>query len=154
MLHAPLYNLHHRRGDQSRLCDQSFAVSHVRDGSRHLINEKGVSAEVKTFAGDMMKDHHKSTEGLRGAAATDRVTLPTDMGDELRKKLESLKPLSGPTLDAAYVSTQVSAHTDAVELFEKFSNDGEGGALKSFAQETYPTIRMHLIRARNFNVEQ
>jgi len=120
----------------------------------HLVAEKGVSAEVKTFAGDMMKDHHKSTEGLKDAAAKDKVTLPVDMGDGLRKKLEALKPLSGPTLDAAYVATQVSVHTDAVALFDKFSKDGEGGALKSFAQKTYPTIRMHLVRIRNFNVEQ
>lgn len=122
--------------------------------SAHLVAEKGVSAEVKAFADDMMKDHHNSTEGLKEAAAKDNVALPADMGDELRQKLESLNPLSGPALDAAYVSTQVSVHTDAVELFDKFSKDGEGGALKSFAQKTYPTIRMHLIRVRNFNVEQ
>jgi putative membrane protein len=120
----------------------------------HLVAEKGVSDEVKAFAGGMIKDHHKSTEGLKEAAAKDKVALPADMGGELRKKLEALKSLSGPAFDAAYVSTQVSVHTDAVELFDKFSKDGEGGALKSFAQKIYPTIRMHLVRVRNFNVEQ
>ena len=118
-----------------------------------LVLDKGVGDEVKTFAGDMIKDHHRSMSGLKEAAAKDGVELPTDMSDDLRKKLEVLKPLAGPALDAAYVSAQVSAHSDAVELFEKFSKDGEGGALKSFAMATYPTIRMHLIRIRNFNVD-
>ena len=45
-------------------------------------------------------------------------------------------------------------HTEAVELFDKFAKDGQGGALKSFATAYYPTIRMHLVRVRNFNVEQ
>jgi putative membrane protein len=120
----------------------------------HLVVDKGTSAEVKTFAGDMLKDHHKSTEGLKEAAAKDGVQLPADMGDELRKKMEALKPLTGATLDAAYVSTQVSVHAQAVALFDQFSKDGQGGALKSFAMATYPTIRMHLVRVRNFNVEQ
>lgn len=118
-----------------------------------VVLEKGQSDEVKKFAGDMVKDHSRSSHGLHEAAAKQGVELPSDMGPELSKKLESLKPLSGPTLDAAYVSTQVSVHTEAVELFDKFSKDGEGGALKGFAERTYPAIRMHLIRVRNLNVE-
>lgn len=119
-----------------------------------IVVEKGVSDEVKAFAGDMIKDHHKSSDALKDAASKDGVQLPTDMGEELRKKLEALKPLSGPALDAAYVSTQVSVHTDAVALFDSYTKDGDGKALKSFAMKTYPTIRMHLVRVRNFNVEQ
>lgn len=119
-----------------------------------LVLDKGESDEVKTFAGDMVKDHGKSTHGLHEAAKKDGATLPADMGPELTKKFESLKPLTGPALDAAYVSTQVSVHTDAVALFDRYSKDGQAGALKTFAQQTYPTIRMHLVRVRNFNVEQ
>lgn len=119
-----------------------------------LVAEKGHSDEVKKFAGDMLKDHGRSSHGLHEAAAKDGVTLPSDMGPEFAKKIEALEPLSGPTLDAAYVSTQVSAHTDAVELFESYSKEGEAGALKSFATAIHPTLRMHLIRVRNFNVEQ
>ena len=119
-----------------------------------LVLEKGKSDEVKKFAGDMVKDHGKSTHGLQDAAAKGGVKLPGSMGPELAKKLDSLEPLTGPALDAAYVSTQVSVHTEAVELFDKYSKDGQAGALKSFAQQTYPTIRMHLVRVRNFNVGQ
>jgi putative membrane protein len=123
-------------------------------GAAKLVLAKGKSDEVKTFAGAMVKDHGKSTQGLRDAAAKDGVKLPADMGPDLSKKLAALKPLKGPALDAAYVSTQVSVHTAAVELFDKYSKDGQGGALKSFAEKTYPVIRMHLIRVRNFNVEE
>lgn len=118
-----------------------------------VVLAEGASEEVRIFAGDMVKDHHRSTDALKEAAAKDGVKLPADMGDDLRKKLESLKPLRGPALDAAYVSTQVSVHTEAVALFDAYSEDGDSKALKSFAQMTYPTIRMHLIRVRNFNVE-
>jgi putative membrane protein len=119
-----------------------------------LVVEKGKSEKVNAFASDMLADYGESTKHLKEAAAKDGVSLPAAMGPELQKKLEALKPLTGVQLDAAYVSTQVSVHTDAVALFENYSKDGEGGALKSFAEATYPTIRMHLIRIQGFNTEQ
>lgn len=119
-----------------------------------LLLDKGKGGEVKAFASEMVKDHGNSTAALQEAAIKDKVKIPTDMGPELTKKLEALKPLTATALDAAYVSTQVSVHTDAVDLFEKYGKDGQSGALKNFAQQTYPTIRMHLVRVRSFNVEQ
>jgi putative membrane protein len=138
---------------------QSFAEKAAQSDifemeAARLVLEKGASDAVKTFAGDMVKDHGKSTHGLHEAATKDGVKLPADMGSELMKKLEALKPLAGPALDAAYISTQVSVHTNAVELFDRYSKDGQAGALKAFAQQTHPTIRMHLVRVRNFNVEK
>ena len=118
-----------------------------------LVIEKGKSAEVKAFAHDMIADHGDTAGNLKEAASEDGVKLPGDMGPELQKKLDSLKPLSGPQLDAAYVSTQVSVHTEAVELFETYSKDGTAPALKGFALRNHPTVRMHLVRARSFNVE-
>jgi putative membrane protein len=146
-------------GPAAEMAPQAFAEKTAQTDmfemeAAKLVLEKGKSDEVKAFAGDMVKDHGHSAHNLREAAAKDGVTLPPDLSPEMREKLESLKPLSGPQLDAAYVSTQVSVHTEAVELFDKYSKDGEGGALKSFAMATYPTIRMHLIRVRSFNVEQ
>lgn len=107
-----------------------------------LVLAKGVSDEVKKFAGDMVKDHHRTTVDLKDAASKDGVQVPADISDDLRIKLDSLKPLNGPALDAADVSTQVSVYTEAVELFDKFAKDGQGGALKSFATAYYPTIRI------------
>jgi putative membrane protein len=146
-------------GTAAEMAPQGFAEKAAQSDkfemeAAKLVLEKGKSDEIKAFANDMVKDHGHSTHNLKEAAAKDGVTLPPDLSPELREKLESLKPLSGPQLDAAYVSTQVSVHTEAVELFDKYSKDGEGGALKSFAMATYPTIRMHLIRVRSFNFEQ
>jgi putative membrane protein len=146
-------------GTAAEMARQGFADNAAQSDmfemeAAKLVLEKGKSNEVKAFAKDMVKDHGHNTHNLKDAAAKDGVTLPPDLSPELREKLESLTPLSGPQLDAAYVSTQVSVHTEAVEVFDKYSKDGEGGALKSFAVATYPTIRMHLIKVRSFTVEQ
>ena len=38
---------------------------------------------------------------------------------------------------------QRDAHSDAVALFESYAKEGDNAALKTFAQETVPTLKMH-----------
>ena len=38
---------------------------------------------------------------------------------------------------------QRNAHADAVALFESYAKDGDNAELKTFAQETVPTLKMH-----------
>jgi putative membrane protein len=137
---------------------QAFAENVARSdmfemASARLVLEKGQADHVKQFARDMVRDHGKSTGALREAAGADGVALPEDMGPKLAEKFEALEPLTGPALDAAYISTQVSVHTEAVALFKEFAEDGDDGALKNYARKMEPTIRMHLVRAKGFNTE-
>jgi putative membrane protein len=39
---------------------------------------------------------------------------------------------------------QVSAHKDAVSLFERYSNGGDNAELKAWAGKTLPALRHHL----------
>lgn len=116
--------------------------------------QNGESAKIKAFAKEMVKDHGASTAKLKAASAKDGVNLPDALDAEHQKKLDALKPLKGVELDAAYASTQISVHTAAVALFDAYSKDGKGGALKALAQQTYPVIRQHLIRIQGLTSGQ
>ena len=56
--------------------------------------------------------------------------------------MDKLQQAEAP-LDQPYVELQRTAHTDAVSLFEAYAKDGDNATLKSFAQETLPTLKMH-----------
>jgi putative membrane protein len=43
---------------------------------------------------------------------------------------------------------QVSAHKDAVSLFERYSKSGDNPKLKDWAGKTLPTLRHHLEMAQ------
>lgn len=113
--------------------------------------QNGKSDKIKAFAEEMVKDHGGSTHNLMGAAAKEGIDLPKALDSKHQEKLDALKPLSGVQLDAAYASTQISVHTEAVALFDAYSKDGKGGPLKAFAQQTYPIIRTHLVRIKGLN---
>lgn len=116
-----------------------------------LALKKASADKVKAFAKDMVEQHRQSTANLMSAAKQAGIAVDAKLPPELQTKLEALKATSGPTFDAAYISTQVSTHTAAVELFGNFAKHGEGGPLKAFAVQTFPTIRAHLIRIRGMN---
>ena len=44
---------------------------------------------------------------------------------------------------------QVSAHKDAVSLFERYGKDGDNPDLKSFAGKTLPKLQEHLKMAQD-----
>jgi putative membrane protein len=46
---------------------------------------------------------------------------------------------------------QVSAHKDAVSLFERYAKGGENADLKAFAAKTLPHLREHLKMAQDLN---
>ncbi|WP_438753700.1 DUF4142 domain-containing protein [Pararhizobium sp. O133] len=56
--------------------------------------------------------------------------------------------------DQAYLSTQITAHEDAVALFDAFAKSGNAGALKTFAQRTLGTLRMHNVRVHDMTDEK
>lgn len=122
--------------------------------SSKLVLDKGSSERVREYAKMMIEHHTANSQNLRDAASKEGIDLPAALDAELQEKLDALKPLADVALDAAYVSAQVSVHTQAVDVFGQYASSGPGGALKSFAQAAFPTIRMHLVRVRAFNIEE
>ncbi|ARO33593.1 hypothetical protein NXC14_PC00052 (plasmid) [Rhizobium sp. NXC14] len=107
---------------------------------------KGSAEDAKQFANDMLKDHGRAGPALTQAAKEDGVELPSALDEEHQKKLEALGQSPESDLDQAYLSTQVSAHQQAVSLFLDYSQNGPDGALKRAAQKILPDLRMHLTR--------
>lgn len=111
-----------------------------------LVLDRGRDPAAKTFAADMISDHERAGVALANAAGEEHVQLAAGLDDEHFQKLEALKSSSDKDFDQAYLSTQVSAHEDAVRLFENYAKNSPGGPLKSFAEKTLGTLRTHNVR--------
>ncbi|MBB3595937.1 putative membrane protein [Rhizobium sp. BK529] len=109
---------------------------------------KGKASDAKQFAQDMLTDHGKAGPLLAEAAKKDGIALPTELDSEYRLKVEALQNADAANLDQAYLSTQVTAHQQAVELFDQFSKQGPDGELKKTAMKILPDLHMHLTRVQ------
>lgn len=117
--------------------------------SNKLAEQKG-NAQEKSFAQQMVTDHTKTTNGLKSMISSGKVkaTLPTEMDSSHQSKLEKLNKASGKDFSSDFDSYQVSAHKDAVSLFERYAKGGDNAELKDWAGKTLPTLRHHLEMAQ------
>jgi putative membrane protein len=104
---------------------------------------KATSDRLKNFADMMVNDHTAAGDKLKQLAASKNITLPASLDGDSQKMLDDLNKKSGKDFDKAYTKDMVDGHKDAVDAFQKGSNDLQDADLKNFATQTLPTIQMH-----------
>ena len=90
-----------------------------------IAQQKGNSTE-KTFAGQMITDHTKTSTELKGMVSGElTAAIPTALDDASQKKLDKLKDAKPEDFAGEYDPMQVSAHKDAVSLFDRYAKGGD-----------------------------
>ena len=117
-----------------------------------LAQQKGNAAE-KTFASQMVTDHTKTSTELKGLVSGGKVKaeLPTALDSSHQSKLDKLKAASGEEFSSDFNSMQVSAHKDAVSLFERYAKGGDNADLKDWAGKALPVLKHHLEMAQDLD---
>jgi len=110
--------------------------------SSKIAQDKVSDQSVKDFAQKMIVDHGAANAKLETIAGEQKLKVPGELDAQHKAELDKLQQAEAP-LDQPYVEAQRTAHADAVNLFEAYAKDGDNATLKSFAQETLPTLKMH-----------
>ncbi|MDI4233678.1 DUF4142 domain-containing protein [Bradyrhizobium sp. 31Argb] len=113
-----------------------------------LAEQKG-NAEEKKFASQMIADHTKTSSELKGlVTSSEGVQIPSGLDSSSQSKLDKLRDTKPENFASQYNPMQVSAHKDAVSLFERYAKSGDNPKLKDWAGNTLPTLRHHLEMAQ------
>lgn len=114
-----------------------------------IAQQKGDPGEKK-FAGEMITDHTRTSEDLKALVNGGEVKaeLPADLNDSSKKKLTELQDARPKDFSSYYDPMQVTAHKDAVSLFERYAKSGGNAKLKEWAGKTLPTLQHHLQMAQ------
>jgi putative membrane protein len=116
-----------------------------------LALERG-NADEKTFAGKMITDHTKtSTELKEMVPAEAKAAIPTALDRSSQSKIDKLKDAKPDAFSSDFDSMQVSAHKEAVSLFERYAKGGDNPKLKDWAGKTLPTLQHHLEMAQSLS---
>lgn len=103
--------------------------------------QKAKKPEVKAFAQMMIKDHGQAERRLLQLAKTRGINLPP-------AATSGIKPdplLAGAVnFDAAYVHAMVAGHGNTVQTFENYATTGKDPAIRAWAKQMLPTLKMHL----------
>jgi putative membrane protein len=129
---------------------KEVATSDMFEIESNKLGEQKGTAQEKTFARQMVTDHTKTSTELKSMVTGGKVkaTLPTELDSSHQSKLDKLKAASGKDFSSDFDSDQVSAHKDAVSLFERYAKGGDNAELKDWAGKTLPTLQHHLEMAQ------
>jgi putative membrane protein len=117
--------------------------------SSEMVQTKGSNQEVKTFAQQMITDHGKTTVELQSIAAKKSIKLPVGLAPMHQRMLNHLNDSKDARkFDERYMEEQVTAHLQAVALYENASKTESDADFKAFAAKTLPALRMHLDMAK------
>ena len=98
----------------------------------------------------MITDHTKTSSELKSMVAGDlKAAIPTALDDSSQKKLDKLRDAKPDDFASEYDPMQVSAHKDAVSLFERYAKGGDDPKLKDWAGKTLPALKHHLEMAQD-----
>lgn len=116
-----------------------------------LAQQKG-DADEKKFAEQMITDHTKTSTELKAMVPAEmKSAIPASLDDTSQKKLDKLRDAKAEDFPGEYDPMQVSAHKDAVSLFERYAKGGENDKLKDWAGKTLPALQHHLAMAQDMN---
>ena len=121
--------------------------------SSQLAAERSKDEATKTFATHMIADHQKTTADIKGMISSGalKADVPTAMIPTHQKLFDALKDLQGDDFTKRYHDEQVTAHKDAVSLYQRYAKGGDNQGLKDWAGKTQPALEEHLKMAQDLD---
>ncbi|QOY95042.1 DUF4142 domain-containing protein [Massilia sp. UMI-21] len=134
--------------DKKALTDMALAnMAEVDTGKLAL--SKSQTAEVKTFAQQMIDDHGKALNEVQALARQKGVALPTELDAKHKAISARLAELDGPEFDRAYMKmVGVTDHRQTHKQLEKDAKKAKDPDVKALATKLMPTVEQHLKAAR------
>ena len=103
--------------------------------------QKAKQPEVRAFAQMMIKDHSQAEQQLLQLAKSCGISLPPAATGGVKPDLL----LAGAAkFDSAYVHAMSAGHGNTVQMFENYATTGKDPAVRAWARQMLPTLKMHL----------
>ena len=138
--------------------DKNFAVdatysnlAETRMGQ--LAMDKGANLSVREFGEMMVTEHTEAQDQLALIAESLDIVLPDTLTTEQRVLHEQLSLLEDEAFDSAYISSQITAHREAQQIFQRQIDQGLNSRLHAYASNTLLKINLHLENALDLESE-
>lgn len=129
------------------------AMSDLTEIAASKLGQERGNAEEKAFSAKMIQDHTKTSEELKTLVKSENIQaeIPAALDSGHQSKIDKLREAKPADFSSDFNSMQVSAHKDAVSLFERYASGGENAKLKDWAGKTLPDLKHHLDMAQKLD---
>jgi len=114
-----------------------------------LAQDAGTSQAVKDYGEMLVRDHTQDYQALQALALQAGLTVPTAIDAEHNKAMIGpMHTLKGAAFDHKYIQNMIAGHTQAIALYKKEAHDATNPAVRTYAEQTLPTLQKHLDNAK------
>lgn len=114
-----------------------------------LADSAASSQQVKDYAQMLVTDHTNDFHQLSDVAHQANLTVPDAIDNAHNKAMIApFQKVTGAAFDKKYVHDMVAGHTKAIAIYKKEAADAQNPALKTYAEQTLPTLQKHLDGAK------
>jgi len=108
------------------------------------------SQQVKDYAQTLVTDHTADFQQLHTLAQQASLTVPDAIDSEHDKAMiDPFQKLKGAAFDRRYTQDMIAGHTKVLAIYKKEAADAQNPAVRSYAQQTLPTLEKHLSGAKD-----
>ncbi len=143
-----------RASAKSAMTDQQFLdvaaqTDMVEINLAQLAQANASAQSVKDYAQMLITDHTNDFNHLYDVAHQANLTRP-DAIDAAHNKsmIGPYQKLKGEAFDRRYIHDMIAGHTAAIATYKKEAAAAENPDVKSYAEETIPTLQKHLDGAK------
>jgi putative membrane protein len=135
-------------------------VNKAADGDMYEIQSSQVALQrsknkmVRDHAQTMIRDHTKSSDMLKAAAAKSSPPMspPPAMTPEKQAKVDALRAAPEADFDRMYIADQVTAHQEAWAVHQGYATTGSEAPLKATAGRVVPVVERHLAHLKSMKM--
>jgi putative membrane protein len=139
----------HGMTDQ-QFIDMAAQTDMVEANLGQLAQTVADSQPVKDYAQSLVTDHTADYQHLKDIAGQASLTVPTAIDEENNKTMIGpFEKLKGAAFDHRYIQDMIAGHTKAIAVYKKEAAEAENPAVKSYAEQTLPTLEKHLSGAKD-----
>lgn len=128
------------------------ALSNMFEIQAGQIAQSKGDPQERELAAQMIADHQRTSNELKALVKNIRAVIPSRLDRNHQSVIDSLNRLEGLGFDKLYASDQLSSHSAAIALFERYAKGGDNPGLKDWAAKTLPLLRQHLDMARALRI--
>ncbi|MDQ1452279.1 MAG: putative rane protein [Acidobacteriaceae bacterium] len=143
-----------KAAEGTAMSDQQFvdfaAQTDMVEANLGQLAESTASAQpVKDYGQMLATDHTKDFHQLFDIAQQANLKMPDAIDAEHNKAMiDPFQKLKGAAFDRHYAQEMIAGHTKAIAIYKKEAADAQNPALKSYAEQTLPTLQKHLDGAK------
>jgi len=120
-----------------------------------LAQTAGDAQSVKDYAQTLVTDHTSDYHQISDIARQANLSVPSAIDAEHNKAMiDPFQKLKGKAFDHHYIADMIAGHTKAIAVYKKEAADAQNPALKSYAEQTLPTLEKHLSAAKDLEKEK